>query len=138
MNAGLTGIAKWGAAAVLGVVGVAGITATLVSPKVSTPTRPAPAPQTTPVAGAAEPALALTAAPANPNAALKIRSTININTAAQAELELLPGIGPALAGRILEYRSQHGGFKSIADLDNVKGIGPKTLAKLTPLVRVTD
>ncbi|MFA6046900.1 MAG: ComEA family DNA-binding protein [Phycisphaerales bacterium] len=150
MSRGLTGIAKWGAVALLGVVAVSGITATLVSPRVPSPTRPVPAEVTTPAvpapaqsAGAesaqAKPVLPPVDPPAaKPNPTLAIKSTININTATQAELELLPGIGPAMAGRILEYRAQHGAFKSIADLDNVKGIGPKTLAKLTPLVRVTD
>jgi len=61
---------------------------------------------------------------------------ININTASAAELELLPGIGPALAGRIIEYRSGSGPFRTVDQLDDVKGIGPRTLEKLRPLVRV--
>jgi competence protein ComEA len=61
---------------------------------------------------------------------------ININKASAAELELLPHIGPSMAKRILDYRTLHGPFKSIADLDKVKGIGPKTLAKIAPLVTV--
>jgi competence protein ComEA len=61
---------------------------------------------------------------------------ININTATRAELELLPGIGPAVAQRIIDHRAAHGRFASAADLDNVKGIGPKTLEKLKDLVRV--
>lgn len=61
--------------------------------------------------------------------------SINVNTASQAELELLPQIGPALASRIIEYRTTHGRFKSLADLDKVRGIGPKTLTKLKGLVR---
>jgi competence protein ComEA len=61
---------------------------------------------------------------------------INVNTATQAELELLPRIGPAMAQRIIEYRTKSGAFKSVEDLDKVKGIGPKTLEKLRPLVRV--
>jgi competence protein ComEA len=71
-------------------------------------------------------------APAPPTAARKI----NINTASQSELELLPRVGPALAKRIIEYREQHGPFKSAKELDNVKGIGEATLAKLEPLVTV--
>jgi competence protein ComEA len=61
---------------------------------------------------------------------------ININTANQAELELLPHVGPAIAKRIMDYRALHGPFKTIADLDKVKGIGPKTMAKIAPLVTV--
>ena len=48
---------------------------------------------------------------------------VNINTANQSELETLPGIGPSLASRIIEYREQNGKFNSIEELKNVKGIG---------------
>jgi len=48
---------------------------------------------------------------------------VNINTATQAELEALPGIGPALAQRIIEHRQQHGPFADKADIMDVKGIG---------------
>ncbi len=64
-----------------------------------------------------------------------IQKLINVNTATAAELELLPGVGPVMAGRIIEDRQANGPFRSAADLDRVKGIGPKTLEKLTPLVR---
>lgn len=50
-------------------------------------------------------------------------SKVNINSANQEELETLPGIGPALALRILEYRNENGKFDKIEDLQNVKGIG---------------
>lgn len=58
---------------------------------------------------------------------------LNINTASGAELELLPGIGPALAARILEDRQANGPFKTVDDLDRVKGIGPKTLERIRDL-----
>lgn len=48
---------------------------------------------------------------------------VNINTATQNELENLPGIGPSIASRIIEYRQQNGKFNKIEDLQNVKGIG---------------
>lgn len=54
---------------------------------------------------------------------------IDINTAAQAEFMLLDGIGPALAKRIIEDRAQRGPFRSVNDLDRVKGIGPKLIEK---------
>lgn len=56
--------------------------------------------------------------------------TVNINSASETELVALPGIGPAKARAITEYRQQQGGFKSIDDLQQVKGIGPATLTKL--------
>lgn len=55
---------------------------------------------------------------------------VNINTATAKELEKVPGIGPATAKAIVDYRSSKGPFKRVDDLDAVKGIGPATLAKL--------
>ena len=52
-----------------------------------------------------------------------INKKVNINTATQTELETLPGIGEAIASRIIEYREQNGKFNKIEDLQNVKGIG---------------
>jgi comEA protein len=62
---------------------------------------------------------------------------VNLNTATAADLAKLPGIGPAVAARILEYRQKNGGFKKIEELMNVKGIGEKTFLKLKPLVTVS-
>ena len=50
---------------------------------------------------------------------------VNINKAASQDLERLPGIGPELAGRILEYRARCGGFKTNEEMKKVKGIGNK-------------
>ena len=63
-------------------------------------------------------------------------AAISINTSDQAALETLPGIGPALAGRILQLRAQRGGFQRIEELMDVKGIGPKTFAKMAPFLRL--
>jgi competence protein ComEA len=65
-----------------------------------------------------------------------VSSLINLNSANAAELEKLPGVGPAMATRILEYRQKSGGFKKIEELMNVKGIGEKSFLKLKPLVTV--
>jgi competence protein ComEA len=62
---------------------------------------------------------------------------VNLNTATAAQLESLPGIGPAMAQRIVEYRQQSGGFKKIEDLMNVRGIGEASFLKLKPLITVT-
>ena len=48
---------------------------------------------------------------------------MNINSANQEELETLPGVGPALAVRIIEYRNSNGKFEKVEDVQNVKGIG---------------
>lgn len=55
---------------------------------------------------------------------------ISLNRAGLQELEHLPGVGPSLAKRILEWRQAHGGFKKIEDLLEVKGIGPKKFEKM--------
>ena len=57
-------------------------------------------------------------------------ATVNLNTATQAQLETLPGIGAAAAKRILEYRQKNGNFKKVEELMNVKGIGEKSFLKL--------
>ena len=62
--------------------------------------------------------------------------SIALNLASAKELELLPGIGPSLAARILEHRQTHGPFKSLEELLAVKGIGPKTLEKIRPYLRL--
>lgn len=63
---------------------------------------------------------------------------MNLNTASASQLQRLPRIGPKMAERILAYRAEHGDFKRVADLQNVRGIGEKTLAKLTPYLFVEE
>lgn len=55
------------------------------------------------------------------------QAVVNINTATETELATLKRVGPVLAKRIIEYRAQHGAFQSVDRLQDVKGIGPKTL-----------
>ncbi|WP_157621744.1 helix-hairpin-helix domain-containing protein [Serinicoccus hydrothermalis] len=61
---------------------------------------------------------------------------VDLNAATQAELEELPGIGPVTAGRILEWREEHGRFTAVAELLEVSGIGDRTLEDLEPHVTV--
>ena len=64
-------------------------------------------------------------------------AAININTATKDELVALPGIGPAKAQAIVDYRKAHGPFKSVEELKDVKGIGAKRFEKLKPDLAVT-
>jgi competence protein ComEA len=59
---------------------------------------------------------------------------LNLNTATAEQLDALDGVGPATAAKILAYRQQHGGFRSVDELGQVPGIGDKKLAALRPLV----
>lgn len=61
---------------------------------------------------------------------------VDLNTATAEELDTLPGVGPVTAQSILTWRQQNGGFTSVDELLSVSGIGPATLAKLTPYVTV--
>ncbi|PID53755.1 MAG: hypothetical protein CSB46_06260 [Micrococcales bacterium] len=63
-------------------------------------------------------------------------SPVNLNTATAEQLTGLPGIGPVLAQRITDYRDQHGPFASVAQLEDVSGIGPAMMTRLRPLVQV--
>ena len=63
---------------------------------------------------------------------------VNLNTATAAELERLPGLGPALVARILDYRQKNSGFKKVEDLMSIEGIGERSFLRLKPLVTVTQ
>lgn len=65
-------------------------------------------------------------------------SKININTADEAVLTTIPGIGPAKAKAIIQYRNDHGLFSSIEDIQNVSGIGEKTFEKLQLSITVSN
>jgi competence protein ComEA len=131
-----TGPAKWAAVVVLGGASLAGLAWSML-------TRPPARIEAERAPGVVEiPSSEMKARgtpdrdrrrPGAPGSAAK---RININTASASELELLPGVGPALAGRIIEYRAANGAFQSVDDLENVKGVGPRTLEKLRPLVTV--
>lgn len=69
-------------------------------------------------------------------ASAKDDGKININTATEAELTTLSGIGPSKAAAIIAYREENGGFKTIEDLKNVSGIGDKTFEKLQDAIKV--
>ena len=62
--------------------------------------------------------------------------TININKATEKEFETLPGIGPSLASKIIEYRNQNGKFESIEDIKNINGIGDNKYEKIKDLITV--
>lgn len=61
---------------------------------------------------------------------------VDLNAATPEQLDALPGIGPVLAGRIVDFRAQHGRFTSVDELGDVSGIGDAVLERLRPLVRV--
>ena len=100
-------------------------------------------------ASAAPPALAVPFAAASGSAAAdgephvakkssrkELAGKLNLNTATEDQLMLLPAVGPAKAERIVAWRKKNGGFKRIADLRHVKGFGYKTFKKLEPFLDV--
>jgi competence protein ComEA len=86
---------------------------------------PSPAPSVSPAEASAE-----------DEASVPVVSKININTATAEELCGLPGIGEVLAGRIVEFRRQHGNFKSIEDIMEVKGIGKGIFEKIRDYITI--
>ena len=59
---------------------------------------------------------------------------VSLSSATAAELDSLPGIGPVTAQKILDYRAEHGGFRSVEDLDAIPGIGPARVEQLRDVV----
>jgi competence ComEA-like helix-hairpin-helix protein len=81
-----------------------------------------------PAHAAGGPVVAVMLAPA-------LEGQVNLNTATAEELQLLPGVGPATAAKILEYRARYP-FRSIAHLKRIKGIGPKRYEAMRPYLTV--
>jgi len=82
------------------------------------------------------PAAAATGPAGSAEAGAPAVAIVNLNSATPADLETLPRIGPAMAQRIVDYRTTNGPFRSVDDLRNVTGIGDKTFEALRDLVRV--
>lgn len=108
-----------------------------------TPSTPAVAPPPAPAPAATAPALVQTAAQAAPAAvnsqqlppAAAPPPLLSLNRATRAELEALPDVGPELAARILYYRYEHQGFRSVEELQKIEGIGAARLARLRQYVQ---
>lgn len=66
----------------------------------------------------------------------ELTGKVNLNTATEEQLMMLPTVGPAKAERIVAWRKKNGGFKRIADLRRVKGFGYKTFKRLAPFIDV--
>ena len=84
-----------------------------------------------PIATQAPAAVPVTAA-----APAKAEPKVNLNRASEDELQALPGVGPVLAQRMVAWRKAHGRYRTVDDLQAVKGIGKKRLEQLRPLVTV--
>ena len=78
---------------------------------------------------------------ATPKTAATVTATatapVNLNTATVEQLATIPGVGPRMAERIIDYRQKNGGFKKVEDLMNVSGVGEKSFLKMKPLITVT-
>lgn len=102
-----------------------------------------PVPETT-AATAIDPATETTATETEPDSSEEVSSgnsvsfPINVNTATSAQLENLPGIGPVIAQRIVDYRNTYGPFSSPGQLINVSGIGEKRLAAIWDYITIGD
>jgi len=70
------------------------------------------------------------------NSSTSIGSIVNINTATLSELDTLPGIGPVYSQRIIDYRTQKGGFKTKEEIKEIKGIGDATYEKIRDLISI--
>jgi len=64
----------------------------------------------------------------------QVEGKVNINTATEAQIALLPGIGPKLAAEVVNYRTNNGGFKTVEDIKKVSGVGDKKFEKIKNFV----
>lgn len=96
---------------------------------------PAPA-STSPIAQGLNPPMDASSVRASNSKKPPPAEPVSINDATEADLMALPGIGKALADRIIEYRQAHNGFQSIEELRGVRGIGPKKYEKMAPFVKL--
>jgi competence protein ComEA len=115
------------------VVALGALVTTIATTALGVPPAAAAPPAAKPAPGAARPA-AMPADDDAPARAAKRTPTgkLNLNTANEDQLMLLPGVGPAKAERVVAWRKKNGAFKRVADLRKVKGFGYKTLKKLEP------
>jgi competence ComEA-like helix-hairpin-helix protein len=91
---------------------------------------------TKPAAAAARPGDEPDEPPAKKSGHKQLTGRLNLNTANEDQLQLLPTVGPAKAERIVAWRAKNGGFKRVADLRRVKGFGYKTFKKLEPFLDI--
>lgn len=77
-----------------------------------------------------------TVAPATGGPAATAGPKLDLNAATLEQLDTLPGVGPVLAQRIVDYRTEHGGFQSVSQLEDVSGIGDARYADISPRVQV--
>lgn len=87
------------------------------------------------IALSAPPLSAQSKAPA-PKPTATATAPVNLNTATVDQLATIPGVGPKMAERIIDYRQKNGGFKKVEDLMNVSGVGEKSFLKMKPLITV--
>jgi comEA protein len=89
-----------------------------------------------------EPRMETATAPSAPGPVARVTegdpgAVVDLNRASAEELRTLPGIGPALAARVVAWRTEHGRFRSVDELESVPGIGHKTATRLRPRVRAS-
>ena len=95
-----------------------------------------PAPKETPSKVEPNQTMTVQARPGPASVPAKAPSKVDLNRAGVDELTMLPGVGPVLAQRMVEWRKAHGRYRSVDDLQEVKGIGKKRMEQLRPLVGV--